>query len=150
MVHLILKMFCFNIVKEKIFFAYHREPEEYMQWFTLLVAISSSFFIDTLTETSSVLGITSGVIALATGTGVTVLVIKIGQSGFTAFGNFATMFHIILCKTPFYFFAFVILLHGFSFGFWILENNLKEQDDSTFSDLWKSGIMVFMMSFGMT
>ena len=32
MVHLILKMCCFNVIKENIFFAYHREPEEYMQW----------------------------------------------------------------------------------------------------------------------
>ena len=150
MVHLILKMFCFNVIKEKIFLAYHREPEEYMQWFTLLVTISSTFFIDTLTRPSNISGITSGVVALSSATGATVLVIKIGQSGFTAFGNFATMFHIILRKTPFYFFAFVILLHGFSFGFWILESNLEQRENSTFSDLWKSGIMVFMMSFGMT
>ena len=98
MVHLILKMFCFNVIKEKIFLAYHREPEEYMQWFTLLVTISSTFFIDTLTRPSNISGITSGVVALSSATGATVLVIKIGQSGFTAFGNFSTMFHIILCK----------------------------------------------------
>ena len=120
--HLIGKMFCFNVVKENTFFAFHREPEEYMQRFTLLVTISSTIFIDTLTRTSSISGITSGVVALSSATGATVLVIKIGQSGFTAFGNFATMFHIILRKTPFYFFAFVILLHGFSFSFWILDS----------------------------
>ena len=150
MVHLILKMCCFNVLKENIFFAYHREPEEYMQWFTLLVTLSSTFFTDTLTEPSSISRIASGVVALSAATGATVLVIKIGQSGFTAFGNFATMFHIILRKTPFYFFAFVILLHGFSFGFWILESNLEQRETSTFSDFWKSGILVFMMSFGMT
>jgi hypothetical protein len=78
-----------------------------------------------------------------------VVLIRIGQSGYTSFGNFAATFHIILKKIPYYFFAFVILIHGFSFGFWILERNVEDRGGEThFNDYWKSSVFIFMMAFG--
>ena len=46
--------------------------------------------------------------------------------------------------------AVLILLHGFSFGFWILETSLQCVDEErSFKDYWESGIFVFMMLFGL-
>ena len=156
---LVLKMYCNNILKDQIFLTYFKEPEELLQWFTLMAAVTcvvavglSRIFGTTPKGTWRPLrGFLNGTTALSVATGAAVLLIKIGQSSVTAFGNFATMFHIILRKIPAYFMAVLILLHGFSFGFWILETSLDSgNEERSFKDYWESGIFVFMMLFGLT
>ena len=113
-----------------------------MQWFTLVVSVAALFLGDVLRY--------PGCTALSVAMAGAVVVIKIGQSGFNSFGNFATMFHIILKKMPFYFFAILILIHGFAIGFWILETSLDGKEQvKQFGGYWRSGITVFMMSFGL-
>ena len=139
---LVLKLICHNVFRDQIFIEYIKDPEELMQWFTLIAAIVA--VVDGWTE----MGISNGTTALSIATAAAVLVIKLGHSSVTSFGNFATMFHIILRKIPAYFMAVLILLHGFSFGFWILESSLDCEDQS-FTDYFMSGISVLMMSFGL-
>ena len=72
----------------------------------------------------------TGITAISIATATAVVVIKIGHSdNVTTFGNFATMFHIILKKIPYYYVAILYLLHGFSFGFWILENKAASENE---------------------
>ena len=155
---LALKIHCNNILKDQIFLKYFKEPEELLQWFTLVAALTSVVVIGFSrifgTTPAGALrplrGFLNGTTALSVATGTAVLLIQIGQSSGTAFANFATMFHIILRKIPAYFMAVLILLHGFSFGFWILETSLDRGDkDRSFKDYWESGIFVFMMLFGL-
>ena len=156
---LVLKIICNNIWKDQIFLTYFKEPEELLQWFTIVaavtcvVAVGCSKILGKTPEGAlrPLRGFLNGTTALSVATGVAVLLIKIGQSSVTAFGNFATMFHIILRKIPAYFMAVLILLHGFSFGFWILETSLDSgNEERSFKDYWESGIFVFMMLFGLT
>ena len=89
-------------------------------------------------------GLTSIAIAMAAG----VLVIQIGNDGATYFGQMATMFHLTLKKIPPHVFAVMYLLHGFSFGFWMLENRLTTgNEEQDFTDYFKSIISVFSMAF---
>ena len=146
---LVFKLFCHNVFGDQIFIEYFKDPEELMQWFTLIAAIIAVLFKNKLMEQTK-MGIFNGTTALSIATAAAVLVIKLGHSSVTSFGNFATMFHIILRKIPAYFMAVLILVHGFSFGFWILESSLDCRDQSTsFTDYFMSGISVLMMSFGL-
>ena len=146
---LLLKICCFKIYRDQMVISYLTDPEELMQWFTLVASVATLCLGDVLWY--------PGCTALSVAMAGAVVVIKIGQSGFNSFGNFATMFHIILKKMPFYFFAILILIHGFAIGFWILETSLTSQagslggkeEDKQFGGYWRSGITVFMMSFGL-
>ena len=142
-VTLISKIFCYKIIENQIFFVYHMDPEEYMQWYTLVFSLVAVFGQNHQMANSVLNGTTAISIALAGA----ILVIKIGQADYTSFANFSTSFHIILKKTPIYFVAFLILNHGFSFGFWILESKLKATEEH-FTDYWRSSVSVFMMAFG--
>ena len=142
-VTLITKIFCYDIIENQIFLVYHLDPEEYMQWYTLVSSLVAVFAQNQQLDNSLLNGTTAISIALAGA----VLVIKIGQADYTSFANFSTSFHIILRTTPSYFVAFVILNHGFSFGFWILESQLQTEDGH-FVDYWRSSVSVFMMAFG--
>ena len=140
---LVSKIFCYNIIENQIFLVYHIDPEEYMQWYTLVSSLVAVFAQNHQLDSSFLNGTTAISIALAGA----VLVIKIGQADYTSFANFSTSFHITLKKTPIYFVAFLILNHGFSFGFWILESKLRTKDEH-FTDYWRSSVSVFMMAFG--
>ena len=148
-----IKMHCNRVFKDNVVLPYFKDPEILFQWSTLVPAIIAVISKNNLMASNSdfsscyLTGITSLSIATATA----VVVIKIGHSDHTTFGNFATMFHIILKKIPYYYVAILYLLHGFSFGFWILENKAaSENDDRSFNDYWRSGIEVIMMCFGLT
>ena len=79
-----------------------------------------------------------------------VLVIQIGNDGATYFGQMATMFHLTLKKIPPHVVAVMYLLHGFSFGFWMLENRLRtDNEEQDFTDYFKSIVTVFSMAFGL-
>ena len=132
-----IKMHCNRVFKDNVIIPYFKDPEILFQWFTLIPAImavisknhlmaaSEDFFSCYLT----------GITALSIATATAVVVIKIGHSDNTTFGNFATMFHIIPKKIPYYYLAILYLLHGFSFGFWILENKAaSENDERSFND----------------
>ena len=141
---LITKIFCYNIIQNQIFLVYHLDPEEYMQWYTLVSSLVAVFAQNQQLDNSFLNGTTAISIALAGA----VLVIKIGQADYTSFANFSTSFHIILRTTPIYFVAFLILNHGFSFGFWVLESRLQTAEEEHFTDYWRSSVSVFMMAFG--
>ena len=146
---LFLKMFCFNIFRDQIALVYHQDPEECMQWYTLVTALLAVFFKNSLMKAGPwPLGLLNGTTSISIAMAAAVVVIKIGHGSVTAFGNFATMFHIILKKIPSYSMAVIILLHGFSFGFWILEGNLSCSVGQNFNDYFMSSISVLMMSFG--
>ena len=146
---LFLKMFCFNIFRDQIALVYHQDPEECMQWYTLVTALFAVFFKNRLMYSGPwPLGLLNGTTSISIAMAAAVVVIKIGHGSVTSFGNFATMFHIILKKIPSYFMAVIILLHGFSFGFWILEGNLSCSVGQNFNDYFMSSISVLMMSFG--
>jgi len=57
-------------------------------------------------------------------------------------------------KIPARVFAVMYLLHranGFSFGFWLLENRLAQEDEEqAFTDYWRSIITVVSMAFGLS
>ena len=74
-----------------------------------------------------------------------------GNAEPTHFGHFATMFHLTLKKIPAQLFAVIYLLHGFSVGFWLLENRLvTENEEQDFTNSLKSFITVLSMTFGLT
>ena len=80
-----------------------------------------------------------------------VLVIQIENDRVIYLGQFATMFQLTLKKIPAHVFAVIYLLHGFSFGFWMLENRLATaNEEQDFNDFWKSIIALFNMDFGLT
>ena len=170
---LLLKAHCFRLFQNKMMIASLKEPQIMMQILTLIPAFISVIFknelmpanskrmIDQLIQTNNsgqmdalmrannyglINGMASLSIAMATG----VVVIQVGNAGVTSFGNFATMFHLTLKKIPSHVFAIVYLFHGFSFGFWMLENRLTTaNDEQDFTDYWKSFISVFSMAFGL-
>ena len=60
------------------------------------------------------------------------------------------MFHLTLKKIPAQLFAVIYLLHGFSVGFWLLENRLvTENEEQDFTNSLKSFITVLSMTFGL-
>ena len=140
---------CFRIFENKMIIDYLLEPQTMMQILTLGPALCSVVKKNELMTTENngfVNGLTSIAIAMAAG----VVVIQIGNDGVTYFGKFATMFHLTLKKIPAHFFAVIYLLHGFSFGFWMLENRLATPgEDQEFTDYWRSIIAVFSMAFGL-
>ena len=144
-----LKARCFRIFENKMLIATLTEPHTMMQILTLGPALLSVIWKNELMSTNNngiINGLTSISIAMAAG----VLVIQIGSDGETYFGQFATMFHLTLKKIPAHVFAVIYLLHGFSFGFWLLENRLATADgEQDFTDYWKSIITVFSMAFGL-
>ena len=147
---LLLKARCFRIFENKMMMDYLMEPQTMMQILTLGPAFLSVIKKNELMATDNngfINGFTSIAIAMAAG----VLVIQIGNDGLTYFGQFATMFHLTLKKIPSHVFAIIYLLHGFSFGFWMLENRLATADEKQqdFTDYWKSIITVFSMAFGL-
>ena len=122
-----LKARCFRIFEDKMIIATLTEPHTMMQILTLGPALLSVIWKNELMSTHNngiITGLTSISIAMAAG----VLVIQIGSDGETYFGQFATMFHLTLKKIPAHVFAVIYLLHGFSFGFWLLENRLATAD----------------------
>ena len=148
LVNLVLKMRSNRVVRDHIFVRYLKDPEIFFELTTLIPAVVAVLGKNYMMASS---GYLSGVTAVSIATATAVIVIKIGHSNVTTFGNFATTFHIILKKIPFYFLAVLYLLHGFSFAFWILENKAaSEKDERSFNDYWRSGISVIMMSFGLT
>ena len=153
--NLCLKMHFNRVFKDKVVIPYFKDPEIMFQWVTLVPAIMAVILKNSLMASTSTGDFFSeyltGITALSIATATAVVVIKIGHSDNTTFGNFATMFHIILKKIPYYYLAILYLLHGFSFGFWILENKAaSENDERSFNDYWRSGIEVLMMCFGLT
>ena len=147
---LVLKARCFRIYENKMIINYLLEPQTMMQILTLGPALLSVVKKNELMGTDNngfINGLTSIAIAMAAG----VLVIQIGNDGVTYFGQFATMFHLTLKKIPAHVFAVIYLLHGFSFGFWLLENRLATaNEEQDFTDYWESIIRVFSMAFGLT
>ena len=58
------------------------------------------------------------------------------------------MFHLTLKKIPPHVVAVMYLLHGFSFGFRMLENRLTTgNEEQDFTDYFKSIVSVFSMAF---
>jgi len=76
------------------------------------------------------------------------LILKHGRYSFTAVGNFATMFHIILKKLRYYLVVAFVLLFGFSFGFWVIEQHERKEDDARFKGFIPSIQACFVMFFG--
>ena len=147
---LLLQGHCFNVFKNKMVLATLAEPLVMMQILTLFPALIAVTFKNELMNTDNtgiINGITSLSIAMATG----VVVIKMGNAEPTHFGHFATMFHLTLKKIPAQLFAVIYLLHGFSVGFWLLENRLvTENEEQDFTNSLKSFITVLSMTFGLT
>ena len=59
------------------------------------------------------------------------IILKIGRYSFTIIGNFATMFHILLKKLRFYILTVFLLLFGFSFGFWVINQHSQFHNNIT-------------------
>merc|ERR550517_1416264 len=76
------------------------------------------------------------------------LILKHGRYNFTAIGNFATMFHIILKKLRSYLVVAFVLLFGFSFGFWVIKQHESKGNDARFKDFLTSIKACFVMFFG--
>ena len=76
------------------------------------------------------------------------LILKHGRHNFTAIGNFATMFHIILKKLRSYLVVAFVLLFGFSFGFWVIKQHELKEDDARFKGFLTSIKACFVMFFG--
>ena len=76
------------------------------------------------------------------------LILKHGRYNFTAIGNFATMFHIILKKLRSYLVVAFVLLFGFSFGFWVIKQHENKEDDARFKGFLTSIKACFVMFFG--
>jgi len=76
------------------------------------------------------------------------LILKYGRYNFTAIGNFATMFHIILKKLGSYMVVAFVLLFGFSFGFWVIEQHDCKDENSHFEGFLTSIKSCFVMFFG--
>jgi len=76
------------------------------------------------------------------------LILKHGRYNFTAIGNFATMFHIILKKLRSYLAVAFVLLFGFSFGFWVIKQHELKEDDARFKGFLTSIKACFVMFFG--
>ena len=147
---MVLKAHCFHIFENKMIIDNLTDPQHMMTILTLGPALAAVFGKNELMATDNngfINGLTSISIAMAAG----VLVIQIGCDGETFFGQFATMFHLTLRKIPAHVFAVMYLLHGFSFGFWLLENRLAQEDEEqAFTDYWRSIITVVSMAFGLT
>jgi hypothetical protein len=76
------------------------------------------------------------------------LILKHGRYSFTAVGNFATMFHIILKKLRSYLVVAFVLLFGFSFGFWVIEQHERKEEDAHFTGFITSIQACFVIFFG--
>jgi len=76
------------------------------------------------------------------------LILKCGRYNFTTIGNFATMFHIILKKLRSYLVVVFVLLFGFSFGFWVIKQHEKKDNDARFKGFLASIMASFVMFFG--
>ena len=77
------------------------------------------------------------------------LILKYGRDNFTAIGNFATMFHIILKKMRSYMVVVFFLLLGFSFGFWVIaQHDERASVDTHFKGFVTSMKVCFVMFFG--
>ena len=146
---LVLKAHRFRFFENKMIIDYPPEPQTMMQILTLGPALLSKIKKNELIGAANdgfVNGLTSIAIAMAAG----VLVIQIGNDGATYFGQMATMFHLTLKKIPPHVVAVMYLLHGFSFGFWMLENRLRtDNEEQDFTDYFKSIVTVFSMAFGL-
>ena len=146
---LLLQGWALNLFKNKMVLATLAEPLVMMQILTLVPALIAVTFKNELMNTNNngiINGITALSIAMATG----VVVIKMGNAEPTHFGHFATMFHLTLKKIPAQLFAVIYLLHGFSVGFWLLENRLvTENEEQDFTNSLKSFITVLSMTFGL-
>jgi hypothetical protein len=122
---------------------YTKDPVNITQLFALVATLISVFGQESITEHGTVnaiaaIGITFAWISM---------VIKIGQSSLSFFGNFVTLFHVILRKIPYYFMALLLMLIGFSYGFWVLERSFIEEKKN-FPDFGTSVVSVFVMSLG--
>jgi hypothetical protein len=125
------------------FWASIRDPKAYMVMFSLVSAICVLLFKTRLTQTGEELYWTNGLTALGITFAWVTLIIKIGQNSETTFGTFVTHFHVILRRIPFYFFAFFMLIIGFSFGFWVLNRG-----GPRFTDFSKSFMTTLLKAFG--
>ena len=149
--NLCIKVQSNRVFKDNVAITFFKDPEIIFQWVTLLPAIVAVFAKNHLVTSTFFSGYLAGITAISIATATAVVVIKMGHSDNNIFSTFATTFHIILKKIPMYYLAIIYLLHGFSFGFWILENKAaSEKEERSFNDYWRSGIEVIMMCFGLT
>jgi hypothetical protein len=118
-------------------------------WFPL--ATSASALVSVLCKTQLTDGGMGPVVGLSA-IGITLawlsIILKIGRYSFTAFGNFATMFHILLKKLTSYLFYLGVLLFGFSFGFWVINQHEVNENETAFNNFSKSVTSSFVMFFG--
>ena len=76
------------------------------------------------------------------------LILKYGRYNFTTIGNFSTMFHIILKKLRSYMVVAFVLLFGFSFGFWVIQQHDCKGVNAHFEGFLTSIKSCFVMFFG--